>query len=1040
VNTVNLYFISQIMEHYMNPLSRLQVCPIAPILLSCVFLFTSTVVLSQGNNKLDEKNLEETMRNPWKADRSVFLQEWLLLGSIPVKGPEEIDKDFLSESGGEATLSPVEGQTSSVLGTEMKWKAGKCQTILDLQGFYQGGRTEDAVAYAYTTITRKEAGKVFLSLGSDDGIKVWFNGKMIHRVITQRGLTLDEDGLVVDMNAGENHLMVKIQQSKGGWGFAVRMLENPNQFDFITGNIEFSLNQDRAKEYSLTVISKGNLDQSILKQPVQMEIYSAGGKVVFDKTISCNEPVDLNYKNWPDGVYEFRFTYKDIRGTTFVKYTSWYKGDILTAARKIVQSAPGKEIRTPEASTHRMLADKILDRLGGKLDNPDSSKLNALHSPLMEYAEITTNSQIRSGGFVRLAYIDDIDNTPQFCRSYLPLRYDPAKKWPLVVYLHGYNQDNPEYINWWSADKRHDPSSDKFGIIYIEPHGRGNTQYNGIGDRDVLKCIKLAKQKFNVADDQVYLMGSSMGGFGTWNVATRHPEVFAAIAPIYGGGDYHVNISRENIEKMSSWEIFLNDKSSQTSQMESLVNMPILVSHGDRDQSVNVNLSRYLVRMLQRWNYNVRYIEVPGKGHEELGLSDQIIPWMLEHKRNSSPRLVRVRAADLRNASAYWVEVIQNINPCEFMVVDAEVLEGNIIRVDSKNVSALTLTPDKPLLDYSKPVRVVWNGKADIVNMLPLNKIILKSDASAPRELCKTPQLAGPVADFQNTPFLIVLGTTSSDALTKKVIEQKAAIICGDWKAAQKYEPRVKKDVDVTEADMKQYSLFLLGGPKDNKISKLVSENIPIEIHDDEIIMDGKSFKGKDAVINVLHPNPYNNKRYIDLVASTSGAGLSFFDSRQRELFQYDYYIVDGKIPNFSAGAKSDKIMIASGFFNNQWKLDKSLLNEGNEELRSKCAYTIVNDDLTTTIVSAVKPSRELMELYAGTYQVNGGPLLKIYLEKDRLRVAQGSFIADMHPTSENEFYIKEVNVFFKFIKDEKTNNYTMSGYQGGEFTTQRVK
>ena len=202
-----------------------------------------------------------------------------------------------------------------------------------------------------------------------------------------------------------------------------------------------------------------------------------------------------------------------------------------------------------------MLADMILNRLGGKLDNPDSAKLNALHSPLMEFAEIKANKQIRAGGFVRLAYIDDIDNTPQFCRCYLPLNYDPAKKWPLVVYLHGYNQDNPEYINWWSVDKRHDPSTDKHGVIFIEPHGRGNTQYLGIGDRDVLKCIEMAKQKFNVNDDQVYLTGSSMGGFGTWNVATRHPELFAAIAPIYGGSDYHVNVSPDNIKKMSSWEI-----------------------------------------------------------------------------------------------------------------------------------------------------------------------------------------------------------------------------------------------------------------------------------------------------------------------------------------------------------------------------------------------------------------------------------------------------------------------------------------------------
>jgi hypothetical protein len=564
-----------------------------------------------------------------------------------------------------------------------------------------------------------------------------------------------------------------------------------------------------------------------------------------------------------------------------------------------------------------------------------------------------------------------------------------------------------------------------------------------MGDRDVLKCIEMAKQKFNVDDDQVYLTGSSMGGFGTWNVATRHPELFAAIAPIYGGGDYHVNFSRENIEKMSSWEVFLNDRSSSTSQLESLVNMPILVSHGDQDQSVNVNLSRYLVRMLQRWNYDVRYIEVPGKGHEELGLWDQIVPWMLAHKRNATPRQVRVRAADLRTASAYWVEVTQNVSPFEFMVVDAEILQGNIIRVDSKNVSALLLTPDKLLVDYTKPVRVIWNGKASLVTMLPSKKIGLKEDGYTPLAVCKTPHLAGPIADFQNTPFMIVLGTISNDALTKKVIEQKAGILIGDWKNAQKYEPRVKNDVDVTEADMKQYSLFLLGGPEDNKISKLVSEKIPIQVKADEIVIDGKSFKAKDAVLNALYPSPYNNERYIELVAGTSGAGLSFFDSRQRELFQYDYSILDGKIPNYSAGAKGEKIMIAWGFFNSNWKMDKIFLNEGNEELRSKCAYEVVNNDLSVKIVSVAQPSIELLKSYVGTYQIERGPQVRIFLENEKLRAAQIPSVqsVEMVAISENEFYIKEINISLSFKKEESSSDFTMIGNQSGqEFTSKKVK
>ncbi len=1012
----------------------------AACLLAALSLLAASMGLCQ-TNKLDPRNLEETMRNPWSPDRSVFLQDWLVLGSIPINGMDDIEKDYLSSIGGEANVRPAEGQTVTIAGTEMKWRPAHTKDIVDLQRFFQGGRTEDALAYAYTTIQRNEAGKVYLTLGTDDGVKIWLNGKMVHRVLRFRALSLDEDRLELQMNAGDNRLLLKIQQSKGGWGYAVRMLENTDILSILTGNIEFSLTDINPHDKTLKVVSEGNLDQSLLKQAIQMEVSTTGGRTLATKSFSCGEPVLLAYRNWPDGVYEFRYTYRDIRGTRFVKYNTWYKGDILAAARTLVKNASEKGARTPEAVTHRMLAGMILDRVANNLENPDSAKLRSLHSPLMEFAEIQAHKQIRPGGFVRLAYIDDIDNTPQFCRSYLPLHYDRSKKWPMVVYLHGYNGDNPEYINWWSADKRHDPTSDLHDAIFIEPHGRGNTQYRGIGDRDVLRCIEMAKKQFNVDDDRVYLMGASMGGFGTWNVATRHPELFAAIAPIYGGDDYHVNSTPESIQGMSPWELFLSDKFSSTAQLESLLNMPILVLHGDQDQSVDVNLSRYLIRMLQRWNYDVRYIEVPGKGHTDLGLWDQTIDWLLEHERNEAPHHVRVRAGDLQTASAYWVKVKQRVSPVEFMDVDAEVLEGNLIRVDSKNVVALSLTPDKSLIDLSKPVRVVWNGTTKIFENVRAERMELFEEGVKPAALSKNSRIAGPIADFFDTPFMIVVGTTSADSVARKIIAQKAQTIVADWKAAQKYEPRVKNDVDVTETDMRQYSLFLLGGPGNNTISGKVFEKTPFRLTSGEITIGGRTFKAENATLVAVYPNPFNPGRYVVIAAGTSGSGLVFFDPRRQDLSQYDFYINDGKIPIYSVGAKNEKILVASGFFDADWKLDGSSLTPGDENLRSQCAYTVVKDDLSTEIVSTAKPSMDLLQSYEGTYQIMNGPQVSAVLENGMLMAKQGQFSARMVAVSEKEFYIREVNASVEFEKEEGSNDVVMIVYQGGQkIASKRVK
>jgi hypothetical protein len=251
----------------------------------------------------------------------------------------------------------------------------------------------------------------------------------------------------------------------------------------------------------------------------------------------------------------------------------------------------------------------------------------------------------------------------------------------------------------------------------------------------------------------------------------------------------------------------------------------------------------------------------------------------------------------------------------------------------------------------------------------------------------------------------------------------------------------VKNDVDVTDADMKNYSLFLLGGPQDNAISKRVFEKIPLKMKQSEILIAGMSFTAKDAVLNAIYPSPFNNERYVGIVAATSGAGFYFFDPQKRDLFEYDFTIADGKIPNYSAGAKNEKILVASGFFNHDWKAYEAFLNKGNEELRAKCAQFVINNDLTMRVVSKAKPSPELLKSCVGTYQVENGPQVRIYLDGDTLKAAQGQFSAGLVATGENEFFLKEVNGSIAFVKEGATSDYSIIVYQsGGEFKGKKVK
>ena len=88
-----------------------------------------------------------------------------------------------------------------------------------------GGNQE--VAYARTSIHSDVEKSVWLNVNSDDGVKVWLNGTVVHANNTSRGLTGPADKVKITLKPGWNDLLLKVTQNNLGWGFWVR-LTNPD--------------------------------------------------------------------------------------------------------------------------------------------------------------------------------------------------------------------------------------------------------------------------------------------------------------------------------------------------------------------------------------------------------------------------------------------------------------------------------------------------------------------------------------------------------------------------------------------------------------------------------------------------------------------------------------------------------------------------------------------------------------------------------------------------------------------------------------------
>ena len=85
------------------------------------------------------------------------------------------------------------------------------------------------MAYAFATVTSTSALETDLYVGSDDGIKIWINGRVVHENRVDRGLAVDEDGVVVKLEKGINRILVKVDQGVVAWGFCLRFRDDHDE-------------------------------------------------------------------------------------------------------------------------------------------------------------------------------------------------------------------------------------------------------------------------------------------------------------------------------------------------------------------------------------------------------------------------------------------------------------------------------------------------------------------------------------------------------------------------------------------------------------------------------------------------------------------------------------------------------------------------------------------------------------------------------------------------------------------------------------------
>ena len=136
-----------------------------------------------------------------------------------------------------------------------------------------------------------------------------------------------------------------------------------------------------------------------------------------------------------------------------------------------------------------------------------------------------------------------------------------------------------------------------------------------LSEQDVMNVFNMMLDEFNVDEDRIYLMGHSMGGGGTMYLGPKHAEIWAAIAPIAGGGGRPEQAA--NLQRLKDNGVAL------------------MIVHGEADDVVPVQGSRDLAAEAEAMGLASDYVELPGVGHGPvINLAQEyIFDWFDTHSK-----------------------------------------------------------------------------------------------------------------------------------------------------------------------------------------------------------------------------------------------------------------------------------------------------------------------------------------------------------------------------------------------------------------------
>jgi predicted peptidase len=223
------------------------------------------------------------------------------------------------------------------------------------------------------------------------------------------------------------------------------------------------------------------------------------------------------------------------------------------------------------------------------------------------------------------------DGQKLWYRLLKPEKIEPGKRYPLVLFLHGLGErgtENARQLIHGAGEFAKEANRRKHPCFVVAPQCPPDKLWVGGDLRNVrsdeyvmpekpsqpmalvLELIEKLPADLPIDKDRLYVTGLSMGGYGTWDLVQRRPELFAAAMPICGRGDL--------------------------AQAAKLKNLPIWAFHGDADPVVPVARTKTMIAAIRAAGGTPKMTLYAGVGHDSWTATyadPEVMAWLFAQKK-----------------------------------------------------------------------------------------------------------------------------------------------------------------------------------------------------------------------------------------------------------------------------------------------------------------------------------------------------------------------------------------------------------------------